>query len=172
MTQYSPQINTFLENITQTKGEALRKKIASIPVESSDVHPGSVLIVRYYPEWWNAHGIQRRRGSIQTFGEWRVIFVVGRGRKRTGFFKSLLGRKYVPTVRFKSTTKKNHELLSCFRIDTASAEIASSIMGGLYKSKHNLHYHVKSLRKLLGPNNYRTYVTSRIRDCQKVDLGT
>lgn len=64
-------------------------------------------------------------------------------------------------------------LLSCFKLDNLSPEVAGIIFNNLYKKERQADYYskiTKGLTRILGNFSYRTYNTNSLRGLRKIRL--
>ncbi len=70
------------------------------------------------------------------------------------------------------TSLRSNKLLTCFHLDVASEEIRAIILKSLYKKRLVAERQsvVKGLQAILGIENYRSYMISRMQDVMSLNL--
>jgi len=156
-----PKPSTTIQEFFEFFNLDLLKNVADTPRSSGSISPGDVVMFKY--------------GD----GRMRLALVVRRGGHTAGIY----------------TSGKGNTLMSCFKLSgdaTATLETIQIILKELYNSRTratydnivgkrrvslygneiaNLAGKLKSLKKLFGGENYRTYNTIKMQHTAKVAIG-
>jgi len=125
-------------------------RLSKVPKSAAALRPGDFIIFGY-KQTPNTPSRQRANTKL------RVALLVSNW--RTGKKSSVWGN--VNTA---------NNLLSCFKLNDSSVSVTDMIMQTLYKTGPLANYHMPSLQKLFGKDNYRTYKLSQITDMYEINL--